>query len=293
MSADAAGGWIDYWCNAFTPPMQALWDRAIAEQGIPLKIRRDPEDSFVDRAGMLARMDELAIRTLVLPSAEAGERAGPTDYEPFTTPGAEVRELARRFPGRFAGLVTLDPSHGMIGVERAAARASEPGFIGLHLHTHSWDRPFDHRDFYPFYALAADLDLPVVVQAGASGGRMASECGRPIGIDRPALYFGRVRFVLSHTGWPWVDEALAMALKHPNVWLGTAAYPPHHWSPDLVRFIDGAGRGKALLGTSFPTVGHRHALARLDRLGLSGEARRELVGGAARRVFTKLDEADA
>ena len=39
-----------------------------------------------------------------------------------------------------------------------------------------------------------------------------------------------------------------MAGKHPNVFVGTAAYPPHHWPPELVRFIAGAGRGKVLLG---------------------------------------------
>jgi hypothetical protein len=198
-------------------------------------------------------------------------------------------ELSSKHPQRFAGLWSIDPRLGMPGVERAAEILTQASFVGLLLHTHSWDRRFDHRDLYPFYALAADLDIPVVVQAGTSGGRLASECGRPIGIDRPALYFGRLRFVLSHTGWPWVDEAIAMAQKHPNVFLGTAAYPPHHWSPELLRFIAGAGRGKTLLGTSFPTVGHHQALTRLAELELGEEARDELVSGAAQRVFTRLE----
>ena len=107
--------------------------------------------------------------------------------------------------------------------------------VGLYNHVHSWDRPFDHADFYPYYTLAADLDVPVAMQSGTSGGLMPSECGRPIGIDRPAIYFRNVHFVLSHTGWPWVDEAIAMALKFPNVFLGTAAYPPKHWAPAVRR----------------------------------------------------------
>ncbi len=80
-----------------------------------------------------------------------------------------------------------------------------------------------------------------------------------------------------------------MAQKHPNVYLGTAAYPPHHWSPELVRFIDGGGRGKVLMGTSFPVVGHRQALTRLAKLDIRAEARGELIAGAARRVFRKLE----
>jgi len=271
--------------------MQPRWDEAIAAQGIPLKVRRDKSDSFVEPEGMVARMEELGIATLLLPSAEAAVDAAITDYERFASPPSVVADYAARYPDRFRGLVTINPSSGMAGVEQAGALAASPWVVGLHLHTHSWDRPFDHRDFYPFYALAADLDLPVVVQAGTSGGRMASECGRPIGIDRAALYFENLRFVLSHTGWPWGDEALAMAQKHPNVFLGTAAYPPRHWSPSLIEFIRGAGRGKVLLGTSFPAVGHRHALQQLAELDLSPDAHAALLAGSALRVFTRLVEA--
>jgi predicted TIM-barrel fold metal-dependent hydrolase len=164
----------------------------------------------------------------------------------------------------------------------------QPWVVGLYNHVHSWDRPFDHADFYAYYALAADLDVPVAMQAGTSGGLMPSECGRPIGIDRPAIYFRRVRFLLSHTGWPWVDEALAMALKFPNVFLGTAAYPPKHWASGVHDFLRGPGRTKTVFGTNFPTVGHRHALAQVAELDLTFETRDALLGGTARRVFTRL-----
>jgi predicted TIM-barrel fold metal-dependent hydrolase len=281
-------GAIDYWCNAFTPDRCALWDAAIAAQGIPLKVRRDHDDGFADPATFVARMDALGIDTVLLPSADVPEGAEPFAYERYATAFEDVAKLATDRPGRFAGLWSIDPSQGLAGLRRAAEAIRHAAFVGLHLHTHSWDRPFDDRDLYPFYALAAEHDVPVVMQAGASGGLMPSECGRPIGVDRPALFFRDVRFVLSHTGWPWTDEALAMAQKHPNVYLGTAGYPPHHWSPSLVRFIRGLGRGKTLFGTSFPVVGHRHALERLPELELSPEARDALLGDAARAVFTRL-----
>ncbi len=281
-------GWIDYWCNAFTPDRLERWDAAIASQGIPLKIRRRDDDSFADVSTMLARMDELGVETLVLPSADMPQGAGPTNYAPFTTRFEDVVKWSGEHPGRFVGLFTVDPTESSRGLRRAAEVLSNKSFVGLQIHTHSWDRPFDHRDYYPYYALAAEHGLPVVMQAGASGGREPSACGRPIGIDRPAIYFESVDFVLSHTGWPWVDEALAMAGKHANVFLGTAAFPPHHWSAQLVRFISGTGRGKVMLGTSFPVVGHRHALERLSELELSQGSRDSLLNGAAQRVFGRL-----
>jgi predicted TIM-barrel fold metal-dependent hydrolase len=282
-------GIIDYWCNAFSEDRRSLWHGAIEAQGLPLKVRTADDDSFTDAATLVARMDALGIDTLILPCADVPEGADAHAYERYATTPAEFAKIAAAHPGRFAGQVSVDPSRGLAGV-RQAARILEAGpFVGVHLHTHSFDRPFDHRDLYPFYALAAERGLPVVVQAGASGGRMPSECGRPIGIDRPAIYFGDTPFVLSHTGWPWTDEAIAMVQKHHNVFLGTAGYPPHHWPEVLVRFLQGLGRGKTLFGTSFPVVGHRHALARLEDLDLDGPTREALLEGTARKVFTTLE----
>lgn len=279
---------IDYWCNSFLPSRRALWDAVIGGQGLSIKVRREGGDGFAEPSEMVARMDELGIATLILPTTEVPEHAGPFAYERYASRPEEARDLARRWPGRFAALWSFDPTQGMPAVRRAAEALAEPCFVGLHYHTHSFDRAFDHRDMYPFYALAAEHDVPVVMQAGTSGGLLPSECGKPIGVDRPALYFPELRFVLSHTGWPWVDEAIAMAGKHPNVYLGTAAFPPHHWSAGLVRFIDGLGRGKSLFGSGFPVAGHRQAFARLAELELREPSRRALLEGAARAVFTRL-----
>jgi predicted TIM-barrel fold metal-dependent hydrolase len=281
-------GTIDYLCNAFAPRYADEWDAAIAAQGVPVKVRRDSNDGFSEPEVMLARMDELGIDTLLIVTGDSQDHPGAFDFSALTARFDDAQQLAERYPGRFVALWNLDANLGMAGVDRAVDVLEHPWVVGLYNHVHSWDRPFDHADFYPYYALAADLDVPVAMQAGTSGGLMPSECGRPIGIDRPAIYFRRVRFVLSHTGWPWVDEAVAMALKFPNVFLGTAAYPPKHWAPAVHDFLRGPGRTKTVFGTNFPTVGHRHALAQVAALDLSFETREALLGGTARRVFTRL-----
>jgi hypothetical protein len=47
-----------------------------------------------------------------------------------------------------------------------------------------------------------------------------------------------------------------------------------------------------MLGTSFPVVGHRHALARLAEIDLSDAARESLLSGTARSVFRRLEQGD-
>jgi len=302
--AAGSGGVVDYLCSAFFPDRRAVWDGAIARAGIPLKVRRDGDtgsgagagsaaDSFAEPAVMVERMDDLGVATLLLPAGDVGThgRLDPFDFDHVASRWAEVAALVARWPGRFAALAVAAPDRGMAGVRAVRARLAQPWVVGIYTHTHSWDRRFDHADYYPYYALASEFGVAFVMQAGTSGGLLPSECGHPVSVDRPALYFPDTRFVLSHTGWPWVDEAVAMALKFPNVYLGTGAYPPRHWSPSLLSFLRGPGKRKVLFGTNFPTVGHRHALAQLGELALAPEVVRALLGGTARTVFPRLSTA--
>ncbi len=265
---------IDYLCNAFTPDRVPIWDAAVA--GLALKIRRD---EFVEPEAMVARMDELGFATFLLPTGDLED----DDFTPVASRFAETAKLAEHWPGRFGGLALIDPTRGLRAVRDLDHHLGDNWIVGCYLHTHSFDRRFDAAELYPFYALAAAHDVPVVMQAGVSGGMTASECGRPIGIDRPALYFPETRFVLSHTGYPWVDEAVAMARKFPNVYLGTGSYPPRRWPAALIEL---RSSGKVVFGTNFPTVGHAQAVTQLRELGYDQD--HALVDGTARRVFTRL-----
>ena len=289
-AADPTLTTVDYLAKCFLPDRRAVWEQSIARAGIQVKVRSDDDDSFADPAQMVARMDELGIATLRLSACDIGAHGqlDPLDFEHVATRWTEIESLVSRWPGRFAALVVPKPGTGMAGVREVRARLAEPWVVGMYTHTHSWDLRFDAAEYYPYYALASELDVAFVMQAGTSGGLMPSECGHPISVDRAAIYFPETRFVLSHTGWPWVDEALAMALKFPNVFLGTGAYPPRHWSDALRSFVRGPGKRKTLFGTNFPTVGHRHALQQIEELELAPATRSALLGDTARRVFPRL-----
>jgi len=283
---------IDTLCNAFTADRRELWDGAISSAGVQVKVRRDDGDLFADAAMLVERMDALGIATVLLVTGDTGRHAlaDPYDFEHLAARWEEIEELVARWPGRFAALALVDPERGMRGVRDLRLRLDLPWVIGSYTHTHSWDRRLDHADFYPYYAACADGGVPVAAQAGTSGGLLPSECGRPISVDRPALYFRDTPFVLSHLGWPWCDEAVAMVLKFPNVYLGTGAYPPRHWPAPVLDFLRGPGRAKVMFATNFPTVGHRHALAQVGELALPPAVEADLLGGTARRVFTRLEQ---
>ena len=48
------------------------------------------------------------------------------------------------------------------------------------------------------------------------------------------------------------DEMIAMAWKHPNVYIGLDAYAPKHWPASIVHFINTFGQDKVLFGSDWP-----------------------------------------
>ena len=47
--------------------------------------------------------------------------------------------------------------------------------------------------------------------------------GQPMRFENVAADFRKLRIVLAHLAWPWVTEAVALALKYRNVYLDTSA----------------------------------------------------------------------
>jgi uncharacterized protein len=115
---------------------------------------------------------------------------------------------------------------------------------------------------------------------------MPGDIGRPMLLDHVALYFPSLKIILAHTGWPWVEEAIALASKHPNVYIGTSGYSPKYWHPELLTFMDSRrGRDKVLWGTDYPLIRHEEALQQIEALGLKGETKRALPHENSKRVF--------
>ncbi|WP_068185246.1 amidohydrolase family protein [Mycobacterium sp. UM_CSW] len=202
----------------------------------------------------------------------------------------EVAGWVRSHPTRFAGLATVDLDRPMVAVRELRRRLKE-GFVGLRVVPWLWDAPPTDRRYYPLFAECVESGVPFCTQVGHTGPLRPSETGRPIPyIDQVALDFPELVIVCGHVGYPWTEEMVAVARKHENVYIDTSAYTIKRLPEELVRFMKtGTGQRKVLFGTNYPMIIHTHALAGLDELGLSDDARRDFLRGNAQRVF-KLEE---
>ena len=86
-----------------------------------------------------------------------------------------------------------------------------------------------------------------------------------------------------------MDEAIAVAWKHRNVWIDTSAHIPKHFPPAFTHFMRTFGRDKCLFASDWSLLPIGRPLAQLDEYcQLPEESRRKFLRDNAVRAF-KLD----
>lgn len=276
-------GVIDYWCNPFTADFA---DRYYAQDEMRTlvdwwhmheRVRARTIPDFV------AEMDQCGVAKAFIPTFKM--RSYQKQVMMADVQIQDVLKYKEQFPDRFELLYGINPELKMTGVRELVTAVRDYGFIGAHLHTYGFGLPLNDRRYYPFYAKCVELDIPVVMQVGHSAEFMPSAMGRPILVDDIALDFPELRIVCSHTGWPWSEELVAVAWKHPNVYIGMAAHHPKYWDRKVVEFLQTRGRGKVLFGSDYPVVTYPESLPVIDQMEFKKDARAQLLWGTARRVF--------
>ncbi|MFJ9590779.1 amidohydrolase family protein [Streptomyces acidicola] len=275
---------IDCWTNPFTP--QLLHRMYVDCEELNQIVKwwdLDERLKGFSPAAFVTEMDRLGIGKVCVPNFQMQSYITKQLNLDFSI--EDIQEIRAVAPDRIHGLVGINPLKRMEGVRELRRAVDEYGFVGAHLHPQGYGLDLDDRDLYPFYAACSELGIPVLIQTGHSAERMPSRHGRPIGIDEVALYFPDLRLILGHTGWPWCEEAIAMAWKHENVYIATTAHAPKYWDKSLVRFLDSRGRGKVMWGTDFPVLTHEDALKQVTELGLKPASQQALLYDVAEQVF--------
>lgn len=236
-------------------------------------------------AEFMAHLESIGIGRIIIPTLLTWDywHQKPIE-ETFVEEVVAAREAG--FQDRIFGHYGVNPRKRMEGVRELEDAIRTKGFVGMHLHPHGFGLPPNHAWYMPYYAKCAELGAVVSISTGHTLDFMPGEVARPMHLDEIALYFPELTIVCGHTGWPWVEEAIALCSKHPNVYLGTSAYAPKYWKPEMIQFLDSRrGRGKTLWGTDYPLVRHEECMKQLDALGLKPESKRALLNETARKVY--------
>jgi uncharacterized protein len=225
----------------------------------------------------LAQMDAASVNLALISAWHAPRR-------PLIS-NDEVAGFVAQAPQRLVGVGSVDITRPMDAVREVRRCVNQLGFKAIRVLPWLFELPPTDRRYYPVYAACCDLGVPFCTQIGHTGPLMPSEVGRPIYLDQVALDFPELIIVGGHIGYPWTDEAVAIATKHENVYLDTSAYVPRRYPPALIEFLRGHGRRKVLWGSNYPMLDPAQALAGIDALALDDETRALFLAGNAQRVY--------
>lgn len=235
---------------------------------------------------LIDRMDAAGIDHGFLVAHKSGRPGLPGCYH---LPYEVVARAVEMHSDRFHGLAGIDPFEGMNGVRALESAVRNDGFIGAHCYPHWFDLPPDDAKYYPFYAKCVELDVPYQLQVGQSmiyaPEHRTRSVARPITLDGVACDFPELKLIGIHIGIPWHDEMIAMAWKHPNVFIGSDAHSPRYWPESFVRFINSWGQDKVVFGTDFPVIDFKRAMDEIDALKLRPEARQKFLRDNVLRIY--------
>lgn len=275
---------IDYLANLFTPKhIQEEYVEG-SEQEQFARVNRETTVQGYEPDAFVQYLDTHGVERILISSMKIPD---PWRTTWMTNVNArEVAEAARSCPDRVYGLFGCNPRSALAGVSEFEHFVKNEDFRGLHIHPHGFGLPPNHAYYFPWYAKAVELDVPVVVSMGTTLALLGIEVARPVYLDDVALYFPDLKLVCGHTGYPWIEEAIAVVWKHDNMYLGTSAHAPKYWKPEFVQFLNSRrGRNKVMFGTDWPLIQHGEALAQIEELQLREESLDSLLYGTAARVF--------
>jgi uncharacterized protein len=166
---------------------------------------------------MLLEMDIAAIDKAVVLPIDATTSRNATVYT-----NEQIVEVCQ-MSNRLIGFASVDP-HRESAPELLTYAIEKLGLRGLKLAPAMQEFFPDDPKAYPLYACAQKLGIPILFHAGLSwepGSRL--KYGHPLRFEDVAADFPSLKIVLAHLAWPWVVDAVALALKYPNVYLDTSA----------------------------------------------------------------------
>ena len=193
----------------------------------------------------------------------------------------QIAELVNMEP-RFIGFASVDPCQ-PDAPRRLEVAVRDLGLKGLKLDPslqQFWLH--DKQVAFPVYQACADLGIPVLLHCGLSWVPSGlAQYAQPLLLEPALMAFPQVNFILAHFAWPWVNEAVMLAVKYRNVYLDTSILysgtPRDTYRRILaeqvgLEVIERSLSDRVLFGTNYPRIDMRRCVRGLQELGLSPAA---------------------
>lgn len=178
-----------------------------------------------------------------------------------TYPIRESIEAVDQFPERLVGAAWVNPNEGQKALDQINDSVKNHGFKAIKLHPlfHSF-LPNDEC-VIPIAKLAAELDIPLMIHTGHPPFSL------PWSVAQLAELIPEVKIVMIHMGHGngmYIQAAIDMAKKYPNLYLETSGMPMH---TKIREGYETVGSDRIMFGLDAP---FHHPTVEIQRMLVSG-----------------------
>ena len=176
----------------------------------------------------------------------------------------------------FYYIAGVHPKYGVRRNLEELERCREAGFLGVNISPWIWGVPANASVLYPLYAYCESHRLVAIVHGSLHYNRFQSMwLGDPKYMDEIAIDFPNLKLVVSHAANGFGVLGLAVAQKHPNIFLEFSALWPQYLPEATLQAVNSYLKDRCLFGTDYPLV----------EFGAAVEAWTAAVKPAVRELF--------
>ena len=173
----------------------------------------------------------------------------------------------------------IEPALGQAAIDEAKHAINDLNMIGFHFHPIMQHIRVDDKSFYPLWDEITQLKVPVMIDVGMTGMGAGTPGGlgaktrnaHPESIDALAADFPDLTIIMSHPGYPWIDETTAVALHKGNVFWEMSGWSPKYLPDSLKKDIRSRLKDKVMFGSDYPSIPYKRILSEWGQMGYSDD----------------------
>lgn len=198
-----------------------------------------------------------------------------------------VVEFVKMFPDKFIGFAGMDPHKGMRAIEDLKDFVLNKGLRGASIDPYLAQIYVNDAKYYPIYAKCCELDIPIIITTGPASlvPNAVIDHVAPRYIDFVARDFPDLKIIISHGGYPWVNEMIIVAQRNANVYLELSEYESFPQSEYYIQAVNTIISDKVLFASAHPFVDFRVALENYRKMPLKKEVREKVMFKNAAKIL--------
>ncbi len=205
----------------------------------------------------------------------------------FPANNNSVLEFVRAYPKLFMGFWGIDPHKGMKAVHEVTHAVKELGMRGIATDPYLAHIPANEARYYPIYSKCCELDVPVFITTAPPPQvpRAVMDYVDPRHVDIVARDFPELTIIMSHGGYPFVNEAVFACMRNANVYMDLSEYELAPMADVYVQALNTCIADKVVFASAHPFVEQAEAIEIYNNLNLKDEVRRKVMYENARRIL--------